>query len=243
MSKTAHELTRKELKGPDRFQQAAGQVAGWVASNQKQIAAGVVAAVGVVALGVGVTAWLGHREARAGAELSKVVSNIEGEISSVPVPGVNRPFFKSEDDRQRAVAAAAAEVRSLFPSSEAATTAALASGDAHLRLAEWDKALADYQAFLASAKKDDSLRFAALEGTARAYEGKGDLPRASQAWERVGTEAPFYGDRAEIERARLLAKMGRPADARKMLGGFDESFKDSMLKPEAHDLLAKLGEK
>ncbi len=239
MSKTAHELTRKELKGPDKFQQAAAEAAGWLASHQKQIAAGVVATLGVVAVGVAVSAWRGHVEAQAGSELSKVIDDIQGEISSVPIPGSSRPLFTSDDERQRAVVAAATAVRSRFSSSEAAATAALASGDAHLRLGEWEKAVADYQAFLSSG--GDSLRFAALEGIARAHEGKGDLAQAAQGWERVAAEAPFYKDRAEIERARVLAKMGRSDEARKALAGFDEAFKDSPLKSEASELLAKLG--
>ncbi len=243
MSKTAHELTRKELKGPDKFQQAAAEAAGWLASHQKQIAAGVVAALAAVAVAAGISAWLGHRAAQAGSELSKVIDDIQGEISSVPVPGSSRPFFKTEEERQRAIVAAAADVRSRFPSSEAAATAALVSGHARLRLGEWEKAVADFQAFLASAKGSDSMRFAALEGVARAHEGKGDLPQAAQGWERVGAEAAFYKDRAEIERARLLAKAGRSDEARKALAGFDEAFKDSLLKPEAHELLAKLGGK
>ena len=58
MAKNSHELTRKELKGPDQFQQAMANVAVWIGAHQKQIAAGVVAAVGVAALAVWIAAWL-----------------------------------------------------------------------------------------------------------------------------------------------------------------------------------------
>ncbi len=37
MSKTAHELTRKEMKGPDRFQVAASEAAEWASKRQKQL--------------------------------------------------------------------------------------------------------------------------------------------------------------------------------------------------------------
>jgi tetratricopeptide (TPR) repeat protein len=242
MSKV-HELTRKEMKGPDKFQQAAVAAAGWLTGHQKQIAAGVVVALGVVAMGVGISAWLGHRATQAGAELAKVFEAIQSDISPVAVPGSNRRFFKTEEEQQRAIVTAAAEVRSRFPSDEAAATAALASGDAELRLGEWDKSVADYQAFLASAGRDNSLRFAALDGMAHAYEGKGDLPQAVQSWERLGSEVPFRKDRAELERARLLVKMGRADDAKKLLTGFDDAFKESTLKTDARDLLNKLGGK
>lgn len=238
-----HELTRKEMKGPDRFQQIAGAVAGWLNGHQKQIAAGVLVALCAVAVGVGIASWLGHRATQAGAELTKVFDAIQSDISPVAVPGSDRSFFKTKEEQQRAIVTAAAEVRSRFPSSQAAATAALASGDAQLRLGDWDKALTDFQAFLASPGKDNSLRFSALDGIARAYEGKGDLAQALQSWERLATEAPFRKDRAELERARLLGKMGRAEDAKKILTGFDETFKESMLRMDARDLLAKLDSK
>ncbi len=238
----AHELTRKEMKGPDKFQQAVAGAAGWVGGHQKQIALAVVGVVVVLAVALGVTAVQRRQEEKAGALLYKVLEDAAAPISSVPLP-VPGPTFASAQEQQRAVVSAAAEVRKGYPSSGAARTAALASGDAHLRLGEWDAALGDYQAFLAAAPAGDSLRFSALDGVARALEGKGDLAAAADAFSRLGAEVPFLKDRAAIDRARVLARAGKVDEARKVLAGFPDEFKDSLLKPEAAELLARLGGK
>lgn len=243
MARNEHELTRKQMKGPDSFQVVAGRAASWVAGHQKQIAFAVVALVGLVGVVVGFGAWRQSQAQKAGALLARVLDALEGEISSVSIPGLSRPVFASPAEQQRAVIAAAAEVRREYPSSDAARTAALASGDAHLRLGEYDAALADDEAYLRQAPRTDSLRFAALEGVARALEGKGELDGAARAFERLAAEDPLVKDRAALERARVLAKAGKAEEAKKVLAAFPEEFKDSTLKAEAQERLARLGGK
>lgn len=236
-----HDLTRKELKGPDWFQARAVGAAAWVTENQKRIVGAVAGALAVVAVALGVTAWLGDREAKAGALLYRVLETVDGEVSSSPLPGLGRPVFATAADKDRAIVAAANEVLRSYPSSAAARTAALAAGDAHLRLGEWDAAVESYQHHLAGAPADDSLRFAALEGLAQAREGKGDLEQAARDYERLAAEAPAYKDLAALERARILARAGKGDEARALLKRFPEDFKDSPLRPEAEERLRRLG--
>jgi hypothetical protein len=240
MSKSS-EMTRKDMKEPDQFQVAAGEAASWLKGHGRTaaLASGLAALVLVVVVVVGV---LRDRSATAaGALLSEVYKAAAGEISSVPLPGLPGPFFADDAARQRAVLAAAGRVVAEHPSSRAAALAALAAGDAHLRLAEWDAATASYQTYLASAPKEDSFRFGALEGLALVAEGQGQADAALAAWTRLGLEVPSQSDRADLEKARLLAAAGKKAEARQLLGGFGEAHKGSPLTGEASDRLAKLG--
>lgn len=243
MTKHEHELTRKEMKGPDQFQVAFGRAATWVASNEKRVAWIVAVLAAVVAVGVGVSAWTGSREKQAAVLLYKALEDMEGVISSVPVSALSTPTFKTAEEKQRAVLAASEEVRHQYPSSEAARTATLAAGEAHFNLGENDLAIAAWEEYLRSAKDGDSLRFAALDGIARAQEAKGALDQAAGTFERLAGEAGFYRDRATLERARVLAKAGKGAEARKLLQAFPTDFKDSQLRPEAQEMLARLGDK
>lgn len=236
MSKSAHELTRKEMKGPDRFQVAAADAATWMAGHQKQLAvAALVVALAAVAAAVA-SYVLDARRDRAGGLLYRAIDAASGEVSSIPIPNFDRPVYKTLEEKERAVIDAAGKVRERAGGTRAAATAALLEGDAHLALGEWDKAIASYQSYLGSAPADDSLRFGALDGLARAQAGKGDVEGALKTYDKA-SEISFFKDRAALDRARLLAKAGRKDDARKAL---DSVPKESPLRAEAQEQLAKL---
>ncbi len=240
MSKHDHELTRKDMKAPDAFQSAAGKAAAWITGKQKGIVAGVLGALAVVAIVLGVMGWMDSRKSTAGALLYRTLDDADGQISSVPLPGVSVPIFASAEAQYRAVLGRADELRKTYPSTEAAHTAALAAAAANLRLAAWDAAIADYEAYLAKAQPKDSLSFLAVEGIGRAKESKGDLAGALAAFEKL-QQTPARADRAALERARLLTKSGKPDEARKLLQAFPQDFKESQLRPEADAQLAALG--
>jgi hypothetical protein len=240
MSKTSHELTRKDMKAPDRFQVAATQAASWAAGRRTPL---LLAALAVVVVAVAIAAlssWRASKRIDAGRALYAALVAADGEVSSVPLPGAQGPIFKTDAERQRAVLERAQGVRQEFASSRAAATAALVEGDARFRLGEHDAALAAYRAFLERAEKDDPLRFAAEEGAARVHEAKSELAEAAQAWARAG-EVKAFADRATIERARVLARAGQADEAKKLLAAFPEQFKESSLRAEAAEQLAKLG--
>lgn len=242
MSKNA-ELTRKDMKEPDQFQVAAGEAASWLTGHRRQsiLVGGAVVVVLVAAI---VISGLRERSAQAsGGALAAVYKAAGAEISAVPLPGVPGPFFASDAERQKAVLDAAAKALAEHGSSRAGALAALAKGDAHLKLGEWDAAAAAYQTYLSSAPKDDSFRFGALEGLALVEEGKGNGEGALAAYARLGTEVPGLSDRADLAKARLLAAAGKKDEARKLLAGFAEAHKGSALAGEASERLSALGGK
>ena len=62
-------------------------------------------------------------------------------------------------------------------------------------------------------------------------------------WVRLGGEVPAQADRADLERARVLAASGRTDEARALLASFSDAHKGSMLTGEAAERLARLGGK
>jgi len=240
MSKSA-ELTRKDMKEPDKFQVAAGEAASWLTGHRRTaVLTGGAVAVAVLVV-VAVATWREHQAALAGDLLSDVYRAADGRISPVPLPGQPGPFFVDEAARQRAVVAAATKVLAEVPSTRAAWLAAIAKGDAHLKLGELDLAAAAYQTYLNGAPRDDSFRLGALSGLAVVEEARSNADAALAAWTRLGAEVPAQGDRADLEKARLLAGAGKAAEARALLAGFAEAHKGSSLASEAQDRLARLG--
>src|SRR5438045_2069250 len=99
MAKPTTTLTRKDMEGPDRFQAATGQAVGWAVAHKRQLtAAAILVAAAIVAGAIGVNRQMA-REERAGALLFKVFDAMDGEVSSVPLPGIGKPTFKSEEER------------------------------------------------------------------------------------------------------------------------------------------------
>ncbi|HEY7725642.1 MAG TPA: hypothetical protein VH880_09925 [Anaeromyxobacteraceae bacterium] len=240
-TKAAGDLSRKQIKAPDRFQVFAAGAAEWLAARRALAAVTAGVLVLAVASAAAVHAGMRSSRERAGGLLYRALDAADGEVSPVPIPGVDRQIFATDEERQRAVAEAAGAVRARGGGKSAARTAALLSGSARLRLGEWDLALADFRSFLVEAPPDDPLRFAALDGVARAQEGKGDLEAAAAAFEQAGREVPSYADRAALERARVLVRAGKAGEARKLLEAFPQDHKDSPLRPEAQQRLARLG--
>jgi tetratricopeptide (TPR) repeat protein len=240
MAHNASELTRKEMKAPDAFQQTAGKAAGWVSTHQKNIVWVVVGAVGLLAVALGANSWLDSRKMSAGGALYATLNDADGQVSSVPLPNVGVPVFPTAEAQQRAVLARADELRRDYASSDAAHTAGLAAGAAQMRLGAYDAAISEYESYLAKSKPGDSLAFLALEGVAYAKESKGDVPGAIAAFERVQSQAPGRADRAALERSRLLARSGKADDARKILQAFPQDFKESPLRQDAEKQLAAL---
>jgi tetratricopeptide (TPR) repeat protein len=242
MSKT-DVISRKDMKEPDKFQQAATEAAGWIAQRRKHVVLAGAVVVGIVILLAVLSAVNTGREERAGAAAADLLATISGEISAVPLPGMPGPFFPNDEARQRAVVDAAQKVISGHPGTAAARLALLALGDAQYRLKAWDDAKAAYEKYLAAAPKDDSLRFGALEGIALAAEAKGNLDAAAAAYEALGKDAPAFSDRADLERARVLAKAGKVADAKTILAVFGDQHKESLLTADASERLVRLGGK
>jgi hypothetical protein len=234
-------ISRKDMKEPDKFQQAATQAASWIATRRKHVvlAGGIVVGVAVL-LAVLQTAQQG-REERAGQAASQLLATASGDVSAVPLPGLPGPFFPSEEAKQRAIVEAAQRILAEHPKTSAALLAALSLGDAQVRLHAWDDAKAAYEKYLADAPQGDSLRFGALEGLAIVEEAKGSLDAAAAAYERLGREVPAFADRADLERARILARAGKVADAKAILGAYGERHKESLLTADASALLARLG--
>ena len=241
MSKHADELTRKEMKAPDAFQSAAAKAAAWLTGKQKTIVAAVVGALVVVAIVLGAMGWWDSRKSTAGALLYRTLDDADGQISSVPLPGVSVPIFPDKEAQYRAVLGRAEELRKTYPSTEAAHTAALAAGAANLRLAAWDAAVADYESYLAKAPPKDSLSFLAVEGIGRAKEAKGDLAgRAGRLREAAGADPgpgrPRRAGARPAARKERKARRGPQAPP-----GLPQDFKESQLRPEADAQLAALG--
>jgi tetratricopeptide (TPR) repeat protein len=236
-------LSRKDMREPDRFQVVANQAAAWVSARKKQVAlVGGIAALALVAIAV-VAAVQASRAEAAGNAASALLELVGAPVVAKPGEGSIARTFPTDEAKQRAVIAEADKVAARHGGTRAGALALLVKADALYSLHEWDKAGAEYERFLQAAPADDSLRFGALDGLGLVAEAKGDLAGAAKAYERMAKDAPGFADRADLERARVLAAAGKKDEARQLLAGFAASHKDSPLAGQAAQRLADLGAK
>jgi tetratricopeptide (TPR) repeat protein len=236
-------LSRKDMREPDRFQAVANQAAGWLSARKKLVAlVGGTFALVVVVVGVAIGVQTSRFEA-AGRATSGVLAIVSAPVMETPAPGTTAKSFPTEEAKYRAIIAEADKVLAAEGVSRATLLAVLVKADAHYGLKEWDAATAQYSRFLADAAPDDSLRFLALEDLGLVAEQKGDLAAAAQAFERMAKEAPAYADRADLDRARVLAAAGKVDEARQILSKFGETHPKTMLGREAAEQLQRLGAK
>ncbi len=234
-------LSRKDMREPDRFQNVANQAAAWLAARKKLIAlAG--GAVAVVVIAAGIVSSLQTSKAReTELALAKVLRTANAMVLDVPKPAPGT--FKTEAEKQKAVVAEADKLIADRGLNRTTVLAVLAKANAHYALEEWDAAAAAYEQFLKETSKEDSLRFLALRNLGLVAEAKGDLPASAQAFERMAKDAPAFADRADLDRARVLAAAGKVDEAKQILTKFAEVHKDSPLQREASEQLAKVGAK
>ena len=210
----ATKMTKRELQGPDKFQEEAGGIFEWAHNHPREVAmagAGLVAIVFVIGLTFG--DGRGSVDPEAGADLAAALELVDRPVGGAAAEGAEPPFA-SEAEKQQAIAQALEGVRKEHGGTSTAIAATLPLADAKFKLAQYDEALALYDEYLKKAPKEAQLRFLALEGRAQTLEAQGKDDEAVQAWDRLAKEAPTYADRALFGKGRLLEKQEKWDEAR-----------------------------
>ena len=243
----------QELKHPDHF------VDFWTRTFQKLVAVlaprrkpaiAAVVAVGVVLVGaavfnvwdqnrrIGLSQSLAHAQRIANAELLSDATNPKDDASKTDVPR-----FKTAQERGDAVLKELDSFLSGRASRGLMNEARLMKGATLLGLGRSDDAIKAYEAAL-NESLDARLRFLAHEGIGYAYEAKGDLDKALNAFGQIAGDAKefqgFYADRALFHRARLTAVKGDRPGAVTLYRQILDKAPDPAMKSEITDRLAVL---
>jgi hypothetical protein len=96
MSKSAQDLTRKDIKAPDKFQVAATEAATWATAHGRSILIGAVGVLVFVVAAVAFTAWRSSRAERAGSLLYQALAAASGEVSASAPEGGSTPVYKDD---------------------------------------------------------------------------------------------------------------------------------------------------
>jgi len=210
-------MSRQELRAPDAFQRVGVEAEGWIARNRFLVLGTVVVALGIFFAVMATRSLSQRNEEKARVALGTAVGVLSRPVQADLPPGGtdDPPPFKSEKERDEAAVKALSGVLATYPGSKAALTATLPLAATEVRLGQLDPAIGHFEAYLAKAPSTEPLRVAALDGLGHAYEAKGQLPQALDAYERMAREegAGFEAGMGAFHRARVLALLGKKQEA------------------------------
>jgi len=233
-------MTRRELQGPDKFQEEASSVFDWAHDHPREVAVGGVALLAIiVAIGLIFGGDSDGVDSQAGSDLAEALELVDRPVGGEAAPGGEAPFA-TEKEKQEAIAAALEKVRSEHAGTSTAVAATLPLADARYKLGQYDQALALYEEYLEKAPKDAQLRFLALEGRAQTLQALGRNDEALQAWDRLAAEAPAYEDRALYGKGLLLEELQRWDDARAAYQKVRDEHADGAIARLAAERLGEL---
>ena len=165
----------------------------WLQDNLKPLGLLAGGVLLVAAIGIGWSTFNRRQQRAAGEELAAVLDG-------------------GADDNAL-LATAYAEVADAHPKTPAAAWARIGEGRALYANGEWERARAAYQSAL-EASDDETVRWAALEGIAYAFEAEGTYERALEELEALRELNRNVAPIAGYHQGRILAKQGKLDEAK-----------------------------
>ena len=206
--------TQKELRAPDAFQRVGGVARRWLEQRRiLALAAAILLVAGALVAGV-VSSLSNRREQQAARALGGALKSLDRPVGEA-IPGDEEKAYANQKDKDLALVAALTPFRTQYSGTLPAATAGLPLGDAELRLGQPDTALPRFNDFLGHASSKQILRVSALEGEGYAWEAKGQLDRALDAFERMSKDdaGGFLAGMGLYHRARILVLQGKKVEA------------------------------
>jgi predicted negative regulator of RcsB-dependent stress response len=206
--------TQKELRAPDAFQRVGGVARRWL-EQRRILALGAAILVVAAALVAGVVSSLtNRREQQAARGLGSALKPLDRPVGE-PIPGDEEKPYGTQWDKDKASIAALTPFRAQYSGTLSAAMAALPLGDAELRLGQSENALPRFSDFLNRTPSKQILKVSALEGEGYAWEAKGQLEQALDAFDRMSKEdaGGFLAGMGLYHRARILSLQGKKAEA------------------------------
>ncbi|HEY2902987.1 MAG TPA: tetratricopeptide repeat protein [Polyangia bacterium] len=258
--RVAKHIDRKELKRPDQFvsfwTKVSADASRILASQGRAVAIGAAALAVVIVATVAFTQVRARRAESASQELARIdrIANADllpadgSAAAAAKDEGV--PRFKTDKERLEGALKELDAFIAANPSSGLRAEALLHRGSYLLGLQRYDDAVVAYTQAL-SGGPAPPLRDLAQEGLGYAYEAKGELDKAADAFSRLGDAAAkdsaradgFYQDRALYHKARIAEIKGNRADAAKLYREVLDKAPGSSLRDEISNRLAVLESK
>jgi tetratricopeptide (TPR) repeat protein len=177
------------------------------------LAAAILVVAAALVAGI-VSSLANRREQQAARGLGVALKALDRPVGDA-IPGDEEKPYGTQKEKDEALVGALTPFRAEYSGTLPAATGALPLGDAEVRLGKADEALPRFNDFLNHTPSKQILRISALEGEGYAWEAKGQLDRALDAFERMSKEdaGGFLAGMGLYHRARIFLLEGKKAEA------------------------------
>lgn len=240
----AYKDDQKELKKPDEFQKLGAEAVPFLEQHGRQVVM-VVGGVLLVGLLIAIASSMsGKGEETASRDFGAALKVLERTVNATATevkPG-EEPPFKTEAEKDEAIAKSLSDFRAKHPGTKAAVSAALPLGQAYLRQNKADQALPLIEEYIAKAEQNDPLRPAAYEARGYALEAQKKYDEALSAFDQLAKEnkTDFMKGMGLYHRARMLLIKGDTAAAAKTLSEIENAAPGSAAARLAKDRITVL---
>ncbi len=196
---------RRDLKGPDEFFSTFGRAVAWCKENRPKVVAGTVGVVVVVALVLGTRGYLQLEENKSARELWPTLNRAQDLLQA--------PF--AADPSQLAVVEQFLQGHvGRHPNTRATVYSLYYLGSIAFVRGNYDLAISQFRAGIATGKEAGILRYLLREGIASSLEAKGDFVAAAAAYRDAGGVAEAgMKTQSRLGEARVLGLAGKKSEA------------------------------
>ena len=198
-------ISRRDLKGPDEFISTFGRTVAWCKENRSKVAVGAIGVIAVVALALGTRAYLQWEENKSARDLWPTLNRAQ-ELLQAPSAANPSQLAAVEQFLQGHVGR--------YPNTRSTVYAFYYLGSIAFSRGNFDLAITQFRAGIATGKEAGIMRYLLREGIASSYEAKGDLTAAAAAYRDAGAVAGAdMKTQSRLGEARVLGLAGKKAEA------------------------------
>jgi len=220
----------KELKQPDEFVTFWTRVIRFVVQHKRKFVCG---AVGVVLLGVLVSAWTGYSQSRE-RKAALLLATARASLETARAEGADPAAGGEALGELR-------EVAGRYGRTKAGWRSRLLLGQILYEKGEYDAAAGFYEELAGGRGVPVELRTLAWEGLAYVHEQKGDFPGAAALYEKLVKDGmPYLRPWAWMALGRCYQEMGEPQRAEEAYNRFLADFPNHPMAVEARALVSRL---
>ena len=198
-------FSRRDLKGPDEFISTFGRTVAWCKENRTKVAAGAIGVIAVVALALGIQAFLQWEENKSARDLWPTLDRAQ-QLLQAPYAADPSQLAAVEQFLQGHV--------STHPNTRATVYSLYYLGGIAYFRGNYDLSITQFRAGIATGKEAGIVRYLLRQGIATSLEAKGDYPAAAAAYRDAGAVAgENLKAQSRMGEARVLGLAGKKTEA------------------------------